>query len=117
MKLYLGAGLSLTLALLMPLAAGAQTAGADDFDTMWRMVRKRCAICHSAIPQEDGLNFGSQPPKGVVFDQPSDLRKFAPQVMAQAVQSKLMPPDNATHMTDAERATLGRWIEAGAKVP
>ena len=28
--------------------------------------------------------------------------------------SKLMPMNNATQITDAERAPLGRWYEAGA---
>jgi uncharacterized membrane protein len=27
-----------------------------------------------------------------------------------------MPFNNATHMTDAERAALGQWIAAGAKI-
>ena len=29
---------------------------------------------------------------------------------------KLMPMNNATQMTDAERALIGRWFEAGAAV-
>ena len=32
----------------------------------------------------------------------------------QAVVLKLMPMNNATGITDAERAALGRWYEAGA---
>jgi uncharacterized membrane protein len=32
-----------------------------------------------------------------------------------AVDSTFMPLGNATHMTDAERKTLGQWIAAGAK--
>jgi uncharacterized membrane protein len=30
------------------------------------------------------------------------------------VQSTAMPLGNATHMTQAERTLLGRWISAGA---
>jgi len=31
------------------------------------------------------------------------------------VQLKAMPLANLTHMTDAERAQVGAWFEAGAK--
>ena len=31
-----------------------------------------------------------------------------------AVLTKVMPLGNATHMTDAERQLLGRWIRQGA---
>jgi uncharacterized membrane protein len=33
-----------------------------------------------------------------------------------AVDSTFMPFNNATHMTDAERAALGQWLAAGAKI-
>ena len=38
------------------------------------------------------------------------------QVYQQAVVLKLMPMNNATGITDAERALIGRWFEAGAPV-
>jgi uncharacterized membrane protein len=88
-----------------------------DFSTVRHIISARCKFCHTAIPQEDGLNAGSQPPKGIKFDTADDIHKFAPQISLQAVKSKLMPPDNATHMSDEERATLGKWIDAGAIVP
>jgi uncharacterized membrane protein len=101
--------------------AGAQPAfsqaGSGDFAAVRHIVSARCRFCHTAIPQEDGLNAGSQPPKGVKFDTTDDIRKLAPLIALQAVKSKRMPPDNATHMSDEERATLGKWIEAGANVP
>jgi uncharacterized membrane protein len=34
-----------------------------------------------------------------------------------AVDSHAMPIGNLTNMTDAERATLGAWIAAGAPGP
>jgi uncharacterized membrane protein len=34
-----------------------------------------------------------------------------------AVASRAMPLGNETGMTDAERAKLGSWIQAGAKTP
>ena len=35
-------------------------------------------------------------------------------IYQQAVVLKLMPMNNATGITDAERALIGRWFEAGA---
>jgi uncharacterized membrane protein len=37
-------------------------------------------------------------------------------VYQQAVVAKLMPMNNATGITDAERAVIGQWFQAGAKV-
>ena len=42
---------------------------------------------------------------------------MAAQIKVVAVDSKVMPLGNATHMTDAERQTLGTWIDQGAKIP
>ena len=36
--------------------------------------------------------------------------------MQQAVVQQTMPLGNLTHMTPAERATLGTWIRQGAKI-
>jgi len=87
------------------------------FETARHIVRTRCAICHTAIPQEDGLNAASQPPKGIKFDTNGDIQKWAPLILEQAVRLKRMPPDNATHMSDEERDILRTWIDAGARVP
>jgi uncharacterized membrane protein len=94
----------------------AQTVTAD-YAVARRIIAARCKICHSAIPQEDGLNTASQPPKGVKFDTPADIHLYAPRIIEQAVTLKRMPPDNATHMKDEERSLLGKWFEAGAPVP
>lgn len=96
--------------------AFAQVKGAQ-FETARHIVRARCTICHTAIAQEDGLNAASQPPKGVKFDTNSDIQKWAPQILEQAVRLKRMPPDNATHMSDEERELLRTWIDAGARLP
>ncbi len=107
---------AMLLAALTPAPAGAQTDEVD-FDAARMIVAKRCRFCHTAVPQEDGLNATSQPPKGVKFDSPADIRNWAPLILEYAVKSKAMPPDNATHMTDDERAKLGKWIAAGAHAP
>jgi uncharacterized membrane protein len=56
------------------------------------------------------------PPKGVNLSEPELVKAHAPQIMAQAVTSKIMPLANQTGMTDEERQKLGRWIVGGAKL-
>jgi uncharacterized membrane protein len=45
---------------------------------------------------------------------PELIAKNAQVMYQQAVILKIMPMGNATQITDAERAALGRWFEAGA---
>ena len=53
--------------------------------------------------------------KNVRLDTPQDLRLHAQQVYQQVVVAKIMPMNNATGMTEAERALVGRWFREGAK--
>ena len=53
--------------------------------------------------------------KGVQLHTPALIAQNAQSIYQQAVVQKLMPLNNATAITDAERALLGRWFEAGAK--
>jgi uncharacterized membrane protein len=55
-------------------------------------------------------------PLGLTLDTPAEIRRYASNIRDLAVNSKTMPLGNATHMTDAERRTLGQWIAAGAKI-
>jgi uncharacterized membrane protein len=54
--------------------------------------------------------------KNVRLDSPQGLKQHAQAVYQQAVVARTMPLNNATHITDGERALIGRWFEAGAKV-
>jgi uncharacterized membrane protein len=117
-RLALPAILATAATVSIPAKASAQSLpGTMDFPAIRHIVAVRCRVCHTAVAQEDGLNATSQPPKGIKFDTPADIRTFATLMIDQAVKTKAMPPDNATHMTDAEREALGKWIEAGAVVP
>jgi uncharacterized membrane protein len=78
------------------------------------IVAQRCAVCHSAQPTEPGF---SAPPKGIAFDTAQEIQAQAPLILQQAVVQQTMPLGNLTHMTPAERATLGAWIRRGAKIP
>ena len=64
------------------------------------VVAQRCAPCHS----------GASPPLGIRFETQAEIEARASDIERQAVQTKVMPPGNATGMTDAERELLGAWI-------
>jgi len=94
-----------TVAVLLPAppAATAQTP-APTFAEVEAIVAQRCSACHNAALAN----------KNVRLDSAAEIRAHAQEVYQQAVVLKLMPMSNATQMTDAERAALGRWYEAGA---
>jgi uncharacterized membrane protein len=77
------------------------------------LIDRHCAVCHSATPTHKGI---TAPPNGVILDTDGGLTKNAAKVYERAVASHSMPLNNETHLTDAERASLGAWIKAGAKV-
>jgi uncharacterized membrane protein len=76
------------------------------------IVQQRCAVCHAAHPTQPGFTTA---PNGILLDTPDHIIANAALIRAQAVASHAMPLGNLTNMTDAERATLGAWIDAGAK--
>jgi len=43
------------------------------------------------------------------------ITQHAPQVYQQVVVQRLMPLNNATGITDDERALIGRWFETRAR--
>ncbi|MEO8835865.1 MAG: urate hydroxylase PuuD, partial [Caldimonas sp.] len=85
-------------------AAAAAKAPPPTFAVVQAIVQQRCAVCHNAVLAN----------KNVRLDSAAEIRAHAQQLYQQAVVLKLMPMNNATQITDAERATLGRWYEAGA---
>lgn len=89
-----------------PDTAGAPPALAE----VVTIIENRCLVCHSATPAD--ANF-SGAPKGIAFDTPADIERYAPEILRVAVASHAMPLANRTGMTDEERALVGRWA-AGA---
>jgi uncharacterized membrane protein len=74
------------------------------------IVQARCVPCHSAHPTRVDTA-----PKGIVFDSPAEISAQAGLIEQVAVSTKVMPLGNVTGMTQAERDTLGAWIDQGAK--
>lgn len=68
------------------------------------VVEQRCVLCHSATVVN----------KNVQLHTPELVMKNAQAMYQQAVVAKTMPLGNATQMTEAERALIGRWFAAGA---
>jgi uncharacterized membrane protein len=68
------------------------------------IVQQRCVMCHNEQVQN----------KGIALHTPALVQQHAQAMYQQAVVQKLMPFNNATQITDDERALLKRWFEAGA---
>ena len=89
-------------------AAAAQPAAAAPvaYADVQKVLEQRCYMCHGAQVQM----------KNVRLDTPQALKQHAQAVYQQAVVTKVMPMNNSTGITDAERALIGRWFQAGARV-
>ncbi len=70
------------------------------------VIQNRCVACHSATPS-DGSFTG--PPKGIAFDTPEEIERYADEILRVAVATQAMPLANRTEMTPEERALIGRW--------
>ena len=91
------------------IAAPAVSIGADgpnDYKSVQSILTQRCLMCHGEAVQM----------KNVRLDSPALLKQHAQSVYQQVVLSKAMPMNNSTGITDAERAQVGQWFLAGAKV-
>jgi uncharacterized membrane protein len=69
-----------------------------------QVVDQRCTLCHNAAVQQ----------KNVALHTPELIRQHAQNVYQQVAVLKVMPLNNATQMSDAERTLIRRWFEAGA---
>ncbi len=104
-------GLAFWLAPAPPTAAQVAAAKAQSVQTVgYAQVRavidQRCAMCHNAALQQ----------KNVALHTPELLKQHAQAVYQQSSVLKLMPLNNATQITDDERALIKRWFDAGAPV-
>jgi uncharacterized membrane protein len=90
--------------LAAPAAAAAPKA---DYAAVSKVVEQRCFMCHGAQVQM----------KNVRLDSPEGLKQHAQAVYQQVVVTRIMPMNNATGMTDDERALIAAWFRAGAPTP
>ena len=105
---YAGAGVAVLLGLMVglapaPVAQPAASAPAPTLAQVQAVVQQRCVLCHNAQVNN----------KGVMLHTPELLRQHGPALVQQVVVQRLMPLNNATQITEEERALLGRWVAAG----
>lgn len=103
--------LALAVAIAPPKPAGGESVS---FDRVRPIIASRCVACHAQRPRQEGIAVA---PKGIVLETPAEIVANAAAIRQQAVATHAMPLGNLTQMTDAERALLGAWIDAGARVP
>ena len=99
-------GVAIWLAPARPAASERTAAAPAGYAEVRAVIDRRCAICHGDAVQQ----------KGVSLKTAELLKQHAQQVYQQAVVLRQMPFNNATQMTEDERAVLKRWFEAGAPV-
>ncbi len=98
-------GLAIWLAPPPPSAASVAAASRPaSFAEVKSVIDQRCVMCHNAQLQN----------KGIALHTPGLVRQHAQAVYQQAAVLRLMPFNNATQMTEDERALIQRWFEAGA---
>ncbi|MDM0018313.1 urate hydroxylase PuuD [Variovorax saccharolyticus] len=100
--------LGLTIVWMKPEPAAAPAPGAAvqkvSFGDVQKVLEQRCYMCHGAQVQM----------KNVRLDTPDQVAAHAQAVYQQVVVTKIMPMNNSTGITDAERALVGKWFQAGA---
>jgi uncharacterized membrane protein len=70
------------------------------------IIEQRCVMCHGAALQS----------KNVRLDSPEAMKQHAQAVYQQVVVTRIMPMNNATGITEEERALIGQWFKGGAKL-
>jgi uncharacterized membrane protein len=103
------AGTVLLVGLAVALAPARRTeasaSGPVDPVEVTRIIEQRCVVCHNAAVAN----------KGVQLHEPALIQQHAQAIHQQAVVLRTMPLNNATGITEDERAVLGRWYAQGAQ--
>jgi uncharacterized membrane protein len=103
--------LGLAVALAPAPRSAAPAAASVSFAKVQPIIAERCSVCHAAKPTFPGFQ---QPPGGLTFDTPEQIKAAAPRIHQQTIATQAMPIGNLTKMTDDERALLGKWLAEGA---
>ena len=87
-------------------AISTGSGGQIGYKTVQAVLEQRCHLCHGAQVQM----------KNVRLDSPAGVKLHAQNMYQQVVVTKVMPLNNATGITEAERALIKQWFESGAAV-
>jgi uncharacterized membrane protein len=85
---------------LRPEETSSSTSPPPSFAQVQAVMTARCVPCHA----------GASAPLGIRFETREEIEARADDIERQAVQTKAMPPGNATGITDQERELLGAWV-------
>jgi uncharacterized membrane protein len=99
------AGSSATSSIASPAYLTGAT-GQNDYKKVQVVLAQRCYLCHGETVQM----------KNVRLDSPQNVKLNAQNMYQQVVVTKIMPMNNATGITDAERLLIKQWFEAGASI-
>jgi uncharacterized membrane protein len=105
---YALVGLAAILALVVWLKPPPSTASAAvpiSYDKLQLVLAQRCYMCHGALVQM----------KNVRLDSAQGVKTHAQNMYQQVVVTRVMPMNNATGITEAERQLIKQWFEAGAR--
>jgi uncharacterized membrane protein len=106
---YWGVAVAIILGVAVAIAPKPQPVLASakpvSFAMVQHIVQERCILCHAGA--------GAQ--KGVRLDSPQGIVSHAQAIYQQVVVARSMPLNNATQITDLERAEIGQWVKDGAK--
>ena len=83
----------------------AGSSGQIDYKSLQPVLAQRCYMCHGEQVQM----------KNVRLDSAQNVKLHAQNIYQQVVVAKVMPMNNATGLTDAERLLIKQWFEAGAR--
>ncbi|MCB2019477.1 MAG: urate hydroxylase PuuD, partial [Burkholderiaceae bacterium] len=98
--------LALAVWLMPPPQPKVEASAPVTYAELRQVLDTRCVMCHN-----DELAS-----KNVNLTKAETLTAQAQMINQQAVILKTMPLNNATQITDAERALIGRWFKEGAPV-
>ncbi len=106
---YAAAGVVVLIALIVWLKPAPVQAVAVPQTVSYAQVKpiidQRCVMCHGEALQS----------KNVRLDTPDAVKQHAQAVYQQAVVARTMPMNNATGVTEEERALIGQWFKGGAR--
>jgi uncharacterized membrane protein len=93
-------------ATLAAQGAPGAVGGPISYKTLQPILAQRCYMCHGELVQM----------KNVRLDSAEGVAKHAQMMYQQAVVTRIMPMNNATGISEAERAMIKQWFESGAHV-
>ena len=107
---FAAVGVVLLVALIVwmkpPPVAAVAVPETVDAQQVKAVIEQRCVMCHGEALQS----------KGIRLDSPALRKQHAQAVYQQTVVTRQMPMNNATGITEEERALIGQWFKTGAAV-